>query len=388
MKKVDVLTLTAVMMFLQAFLFRNVFPSILAFAIIAYLASVRFGFRPNLSFLREFEGKAVEGRPLKAVLSVENGDKRDYEVEVIESLPRGFSCESVRFKIGGLEKRTVIYSVIPKRGVYDVGGPTLRVTDSRRLYCCDLKRDGYIRVEVYPDVEEIIRKAGEVRVDVSMKTILGAKSDEVESLRRYQPGDDIRFIDWKATARLMELIVKEFSKEMEGDVYIVLDAGREMTKGVKEAKINYATTLAIQLAYALRGRRVGFVVYDDFGVKYVIRASSSIEQIEKFVRSLKFTPTFLNLITAKIPIRPTISGKSIRFVRKVRGRFASGVLDAISRLPSVSALIFIADITAHTNELIRILTLLKERYSVYLITPNPVLFYDKAKINREKLIWL
>ncbi len=389
MKKEDVLIVTVIMLFLQGFLFKNVFPALIAFSLVLYIAYLRFGFNPNLRFSREFRGRAVEGRHLSAVLDVENLDGKVYEVEVVEVLPRGFRYDPVRFRIEGRERRSVVYTVIPRRGVYDIGMPVLRVTDPSGLYFKDLRADGKVRLEVYPDVEEIVREAGDVRVNVSVKSTLGIKSDEVKSLRRYQTGDDLRFVDWKATARLMEIIVKEFVRETEGDVYIVLDAGREMRRGVREAKINYATTLAIQLAYAMRGRRVGFIVYDDYGVKSVLRASGSVEQIERFVRSLKFTPSYLEFISAKIPrLDLRFSEKSVRFVRKVRGRFASGILEVVSMLPSVALLIFIADITAHTGELVKVLTLLRERYRVYLITPNPILFYDRSKLTRDKIVWL
>ena len=38
-------------------------------------------------------------------------------------------------------------------------------------------------------------------------------------MREFQPGDERRHIDWKATTRLGELIVRDFLKEREGDVY-------------------------------------------------------------------------------------------------------------------------------------------------------------------------
>ena len=49
---------------------------------------------------------------------------------------------------------------------------------------------------------------------------------EFESLRDYQPGDEMRNISWTATARPAHLITREFTTERSQKVWIVLDAGR------------------------------------------------------------------------------------------------------------------------------------------------------------------
>jgi uncharacterized protein (DUF58 family) len=49
---------------------------------------------------------------------------------------------------------------------------------------------------------------------------------EFESLRDYQPGDELRNISWTATARRAHLITREFTTERSQQVWIVLDAGR------------------------------------------------------------------------------------------------------------------------------------------------------------------
>jgi uncharacterized protein (DUF58 family) len=49
---------------------------------------------------------------------------------------------------------------------------------------------------------------------------------EFESLREYQPGDELRNISWTATARSAHLITREFTTERSQQVWIVLDAGR------------------------------------------------------------------------------------------------------------------------------------------------------------------
>lgn len=273
------------------------------------------------------------------------------------------------------------------------------MTDLRELYYSDFIVDSEIEVEVYPSLDKIKEEAkAEESLKLAttyQKALLGLQTMEIHSLREFQPGDDIKHVEWKATARLGELIVKEFLREVEGDIYIILDAGKEMRKGIRNSKIDYATTLTLQLAYALRKYRVGLIVYDDFGVKYKVEASKSPEQIEKIVRSLKISPMYSDLLGVKLPeISFKLSEESRKFLKKIlpviKGRkgFATGLIEAVSSLPFSAFLIFISDITAHTGELVKVLSELKKMHKILLLTPNPILFYDESKLDKETLLWL
>jgi uncharacterized protein (DUF58 family) len=69
--------------------------------------------------------------------------------------------------------------------------------------------------------------------------------------RPYSPGDDVRFIDWSAHARTGRLHVKEFEREEELDVVVVVDASASMTT---HGKFDSARRLAYALGWlALRG---------------------------------------------------------------------------------------------------------------------------------------
>ena len=139
------------------------------------------------------------------------------------------------------------------------------------------------------------------------------------------------------------------------------------------------------------------IVYDDYGVKRVEAARTrGIEQVEKMAAQLKIGSIPANLMGIKspMPVGIKIKEESRKFIKKIlpaiKGRrsYATGLIEAISSLPSTAFLIFISDITANTSELIKILLELRKRYKILLLTPNPILFYDEARLDREKLIWL
>lgn len=87
-----------------------------------------------------------------------------------------------------------------------------------------------------------------------------------DSLRRYQPGDDVRLIDWQATARLRSPWIRLYNEERERPVFLIVDqrldmffATRGQTKSVAAAKI--AGLLAWRSWHD--GDRLGSVIFSD-----------------------------------------------------------------------------------------------------------------------------
>ncbi len=73
--------------------------------------------------------------------------------------------------------------------------------------------------------------------------------------RDYQPGDDLRHINWRLFSRTRRLYVREFRAETAMPVYVVVDASASMRIGEPHTKYRYAARIAAALAYlALRGR--------------------------------------------------------------------------------------------------------------------------------------
>jgi uncharacterized protein (DUF58 family) len=85
-------------------------------------------------------------------------------------------------------------------------------------------------------------------------------------LRDYVPGDDPRHIDWKATARRLRPITREFSIEQGQTVMLVIDAGRLMTQFAGALpRFEYALSSALILANVAvqSGDSVGLLLFDD-----------------------------------------------------------------------------------------------------------------------------
>jgi len=87
-----------------------------------------------------------------------------------------------------------------------------------------------------------------------------------EELRRYRPGDDIRSIDWRATARLRVAHVRVYSEERDRPVLMVVDQRMTMFFGsARTTKATVAAEAAALAAWATvaRGDRIGAILFDD-----------------------------------------------------------------------------------------------------------------------------
>lgn len=109
----------------------------------------------------------------------------------------------------------------------------------------------------------------------ALATLTGARRSsfrgrgiDFEEVRAYQPGDDVRSIDWRVTARTGQPHTKLFREERERPVLVVVDQRNSLFFGSRHCfKSVLAAELAALLAWAALGEgdRVGGLVFDDAG---------------------------------------------------------------------------------------------------------------------------
>jgi len=89
---------------------------------------------------------------------------------------------------------------------------------------------------------------------------------EFDEVRQYQPGDDIRLIDWNVTARTGEPYIKKFREERELSVVLLVDASSSGRFGThKRFKSETAAEIAALLAFSAikNNDKVGLIVFTD-----------------------------------------------------------------------------------------------------------------------------
>jgi uncharacterized protein (DUF58 family) len=86
------------------------------------------------------------------------------------------------------------------------------------------------------------------RIKAERRSVRRGVSVEFADYRNYTPGDDFRYIDWNAFARLDELLLKLYEEKEDLHIYFLLDVSRSMTYGEPQ-KLLYAKRVAAALAY-------------------------------------------------------------------------------------------------------------------------------------------
>jgi uncharacterized protein (DUF58 family) len=97
---------------------------------------------------------------------------------------------------------------------------------------------------------------------------------EWEDVRAYVPGDDVRRIDWKVTARLGETQVKQYREERENVVYLLIDtshSGLLASTGMGNLRIDLLAELAAALAFCATksNDRLGVLFFDSKVTKHI-----------------------------------------------------------------------------------------------------------------------
>src|SRR5690349_12594126 len=103
--------------------------------------------------------------------------------------------------------------------------------------------------------------------------LLHTRSMEFDDLRPYVPGDEIRDIDWRATARSGEVLVKRFVTEKHHKILLVTDSGRDMSALAPSGEVKRDIAVTVLGAVCLIGMRrtdeIGMVFGDSGGTAEV-----------------------------------------------------------------------------------------------------------------------
>ncbi len=119
-------------------------------------------------------------------------------------------------------------------------------------------------------------------------------------VREYQPGDDVRSIDWNVTARLNKPYIKIFEEERELTVMLLVDVSGSRNFGtLSQSKKDMMAEVAATLAFSTieNNDKVGVIFFSD--------------KIEQFIPPKKGKTHVLRIISQLLNFEPTSSGTDI-----------------------------------------------------------------------------
>ena len=231
---------------------------------------------PKVSATRLVSRDRVQARhEADVVLEVRNDGPGLDLVEILDALPpelalvRGTNHAVVPLDAG--ETLRLDYTVRPEvKGDYSIGPVRVRSLDPLYLSLEDATVDVTSRLVAAPATEDVRRaKLGPRRTRPWYGQVPSRQrgvGTDFWGIREYAPGDDVRQLNWKATARLDRLLSNEYEGERSGDVVIVLDARRECSVGTDaDNPVEHGVRAALGIAeHVLASKnRVGLVVQRD-----------------------------------------------------------------------------------------------------------------------------
>src|SRR3954470_7727180 len=120
------------------------------------------------------------------------------------------------------------------------------------------------------------------------RSVFKGQGMEFAEVREYQPGDEVRSIDWNVTARMRRPVVKRYVEERELTVMLAVDlSGSERFGTVRRFKSELATELGAVLAMsAVRNNdRVGIMLFTD-RVEHVVPPAKGRRHVLRVIRDL------------------------------------------------------------------------------------------------------
>lgn len=172
---------------------------------------------------------------------------------------------------------------------------------------------------------------------------------EFEEVRPYQPGDEIRTIDWNVTARTGEMFVKRYVEERELTVLLAVDASGSNEFGtVNRFKRELAAELAAVLSIAATNNndKVGVIIFTD--------------KIELLIPPRKGRKHVLRVIRELLAFEPTGKGTDIKLA-----------LDTVNRLLKRRGIVFlVSDFMMNPDTYKTPLTIASRRHDIIAIDLN------------------
>jgi len=271
--------------------------------------------------------RSFGGESIHVTLQIRNESQLGVgDLRITDSLPKPLRLEAgaldLNVSLSPGEQIEHTYRVsAPKRGRYILGPLEVQSTDLLGLRRFSLTIPLLDQVLILPSVEDIgpvelrAKRVGPWPGTIPSRSV--GQGTEFYELRPYIPGEELRRINWKASAKRARLISNDFESEKVTDVLLILDCSEAIRSeffsfGAEELQVSLAASLCSQLL--LQGNRVGLLVYGAertwvapaFGKRQLLKILSGLA-IAKAGRTLvPIGYAVQTIVAAVLPVRSVI----------------------------------------------------------------------------------
>jgi len=256
-----------------------------------------YGQAEGLEAAREMGEKLSNGDENEIFIRLENHYAQRIWIEVLDELPAQFQIRDFRMlsAMPPKSQSRLRYTLRPvKRGEYAFGALHIFVRSVLGLACRRYRFEPQGKVvPVYPAFLQM--RKYELLAISNRLTEYGVKKIrrighnlEFEQIKEYVVGDDIRTINWKATARRNDLMVNHYQDERAQQIYSLIDKGRTMRMPFEDMSLlDYAinASLVISKIALLKDDKAGIIAFNN-RISAFVPASRVSRQMNTILQTL------------------------------------------------------------------------------------------------------
>jgi uncharacterized protein (DUF58 family) len=301
--------------------------------------------------------RVIEGEGARATVQVRNRGIAAVDVELIPDRSPALTVEPggpVLLHLSSGQVVELTFQVVPERWGAHRFGPTLvRVRDPLGVTVCDKRGDQDLWVRAFPREQRLRELIAPLRT----QPFLGAhvarvrgSGIEFADIRPFAPGDQVRQVNWRATARRGSLVVTDRHPERASDVVFLLDTFAE-ARDAERGTLDSAVRAAASLARAHLARRDRVALVDFGGTLHWLEPAFGTTQLYRIIDALlasdiafSYAWRAVESIPRKllppgalvVAITPLLDERSIRLVTDLRRRGRDLAIVEVSPLAHVA----------------------------------------------------
>ncbi len=244
--------------------------------------------------IRRFFNVLEDETPSNIFLEIDNRSIYPLFLSIEDSIPKRFRAlgEAKRYvMLGGKTKIILSYKVVPSPGHSIFGPVKVVVEDPLHLFSSEVDKNVEVsEVFVIPRPKYILelKRSQERELGFVSERKSGGRGTSFLYIRKYVEGDELRHIDWKATARTGKLLVKVFESESQKSSTIVFINDKTLSYGTYAKAFDSALRLLASLIKLSQGSslyKIKLIVLTDNKIK-VYQSSSASESSKVLLKAL------------------------------------------------------------------------------------------------------
>jgi uncharacterized protein (DUF58 family) len=303
---------------------------------------------PDVQLHRSGPATCRLGEVVDITLTVTNTGRRHARGLVRDAWPPSAGAEprQQRLDVPSGERRRLVTTLTPtRRGDRAAAHVTVRTVGPLGVACRQRRLQAPWIVQVLPPFTSrkfLPEKLAKLReLDGSVTLTRRGQGTEFDSLREYVDGDDVRSIDWRATARRGDVLVRTWRPERDRRVVCVLDTGRTSAARVGDTpRLDVAldACLLVAAVAARAGDKVDLLAAD-CAVRASVEGASRNDVLPKFVQAMAgLQPALVEsdaeLVVAEVVRRERKRGLVLLFTALDAAPVEHGLLPVLGGLTS------------------------------------------------------